>query len=120
MGSSLSLASPPNRKHLFPTSVKLCPMRGQGGGPVRGALGFSFFHIQRLAWGTERVVSWSEGEEPPLACPPPHLQLVQAVAVLPKLHHPPKHQHPRAFADKTMGSTTGRDVPPDRWQKPLL
>lgn len=52
LGSSLSLASPPNRKHLLATRVKLCPIRGQGGKPFLGALGFSFFHSQRLAWMT--------------------------------------------------------------------
>ena len=43
-GSSLALASPPNKYTLLPINVNEWPSLGHGGGPFRGALGFILFH----------------------------------------------------------------------------
>ena len=49
LGSSLSLANPPNRKTRLPTNVKLCPSLAHGVILLAGALGCKCFHSQRLA-----------------------------------------------------------------------
>lgn len=124
LGSSLSLASPPNRQHLLPWRVKLCPRRGHGGKAFFGGRGFSFFHSQRLAykdheaeaqhfyglWNVHVLLLMTE------RC---NLQLVETVAVLSKLHHSSKHQDACAFTHKTVCGTARGDVPSHCGKKPL-
>lgn len=111
---------------------KLCPRRGQGGGPFFGALALSRFHSQRLAClcderkrdicGDEDqpMPGSAQSNRQPWPCNVTDLQLVQIVAVFAVLHHPSKHQQPRPIAHKAVGSTAGGNVTSDSRDEPLV
>lgn len=70
LGSSLSLARPPNKKIFFPTKVKECPSRGQGGMLLAGAFGCKCFHSHLLACNSYNYKSnhsWSNKKRKRLA-----------------------------------------------------
>ena len=51
---------------------------------------------------------------------PGGLQLVEIVAVLAVLDHPPKHQDSGSVHHKSKGSTSRGNVSLDGWDKPLV